>query len=325
MTAPDEKLEVVSTIWGPVMDHDREGRPRVERWVAHDQEGVNMGLLKIESAETLEDALRLANLSGSPRKTSWWPTTRDASPGRFLGACRNASASKGGCLRPGPMASIAGTGGFHPRNILRVIEPEDGHLWTANGRVVSGDMLVTLGDGGYDLGARAQQIRDDLRSTRPPRRTCCASSSMTAPCFSRLAKAAVGSSLASGNSRQSAASGNAALCRSLGRPCRDRLGRLPCRADISAALLLTQLSDVLVSPCKKIDKDFSIVKLDRTEGPVWRLVSERPEHLIDPRFKTWDELLLAAADDVIDDATKNDGKISDYTWVLTTRPAFNTR
>ena len=25
---PDEKLEVVSTIWGPVMDHDREGRPR---------------------------------------------------------------------------------------------------------------------------------------------------------------------------------------------------------------------------------------------------------------------------------------------------------
>ena len=40
--------------------------------------------------------------------------------------------------------------------------------------------------------------------------------------------------------------------------------------------LLTQLSDVLVSPCKKIDKDFSIVKLDRTEGPVWRLVSERP-------------------------------------------------
>ncbi len=71
---------------------------------------------------------------------------------------------------------------------------------------------------------------------------------------------------------------------------------------------------MLVGPCKKIDRDFSIVKMDRTEGPVWRLVSQRPEHLIDPRFKTWDELLLAAADDVINDATKDNGKLSDYTW-----------
>src|SRR6185312_860193 len=54
--APDEKLDVVSTIWGPVLDHDHKDRPRVERWVAHDPDGVNMGLLRIETAETLEDA-----------------------------------------------------------------------------------------------------------------------------------------------------------------------------------------------------------------------------------------------------------------------------
>jgi penicillin amidase len=78
--------------------------------------------------------------------------------------------------------------------------------------------------------------------------------------------------------------------------------------------LIAQLSELLTVPCKKVDKDFSIAKMDRSEGPVWRLVSERPEHLLDPRYKSWDHLLLATADEVIADATKNGAKLADYTW-----------
>src|SRR5690606_25361901 len=47
----------------------------------------------------------------------------------------------------------------------RIISPEQGRIWTANARVVSGEWLQLLGDGGYDLGARAQQIRDNLWAT----------------------------------------------------------------------------------------------------------------------------------------------------------------
>jgi penicillin amidase len=43
-----------------------------------------------------------------------------------------------------------------------VIAPPAGCLWTANARVVDGEMLRTVGDGGYDLGSRARQIRDSL-------------------------------------------------------------------------------------------------------------------------------------------------------------------
>jgi len=78
--------------------------------------------------------------------------------------------------------------------------------------------------------------------------------------------------------------------------------------------LLAQLSDVLTLPCKKADKEFNIARLDRTEGPVWQLVTERPANLIDPRFKNWDELLLAAADEVLNDATNTGAALSDYTW-----------
>ena len=36
-------------------------------------------------------------------------------------------------------------------------------IWNANNRMVGGTELAKLGDGGYDIGARAHQIRDDLR------------------------------------------------------------------------------------------------------------------------------------------------------------------
>jgi len=78
--------------------------------------------------------------------------------------------------------------------------------------------------------------------------------------------------------------------------------------------LVNQLSDVLVAPCKKVQPKFSIAGLDRTEGPVWKLVSKQPAHLIDPRFKSWKELLLSAADGVVRNSTKGGTRLADYTW-----------
>jgi penicillin amidase len=63
-----------------------------------------------------------------------------------------------------------------------------------------------------------------------------------------------------------------------------------------------------------VDDKFSIARLDRTEGPVWQLVSQKPEHLIDPRFKDWNALLLAAADRVLEDANKEGAALKDFTW-----------
>jgi penicillin amidase len=44
-------------------------------------------------------------------------------------------------------------------------------LWTANARVVDGDLLARIGDGGYANGARARQIRDDLFARKDADRT----------------------------------------------------------------------------------------------------------------------------------------------------------
>jgi penicillin amidase len=44
----------------------------------------------------------------------------------------------------------------------KIKNPENNRLWTANTRVVGGEMLEKIGNGGYALGARAKQIRDNL-------------------------------------------------------------------------------------------------------------------------------------------------------------------
>jgi penicillin amidase len=52
----------------------------------------------------------------------------------------------------------------------------------------------------------------------------------------------------------------------------------------------------------------------RWEGPVWALLTERPPHLLDPRYSSWDELLLTALDDSVLELTKDGRPLAEHTW-----------
>src|SRR5207245_292028 len=51
--------------------------------------------------------------------------------------------------------------------------------------------------------------------------------------------------------------------------------------------------DPLLARCRKASPAFRPYDLTQQEGPVWQLVSARPVHLLDPKYKTWDDLLVA--------------------------------
>ena len=47
---------------------------------------------------------------------------------------------------------------------------------------------------------------------------------------------------------------------------------------------------------------------------MWQLVTERPAHLLDPQFKTWDQQILSAVDVAISELAEVGPALADRTW-----------
>jgi penicillin amidase len=73
-----------------------------------------------------------------------------------------------------------------------------------------------------------------------------------------------------------------------------------------------RVSARLLAPCYKVWRDFSFNTLD-IEEPLWILVSEQPDYLIAPGFNTWDDELIAAVDDMLNDLPL-DISLEGQTW-----------
>jgi penicillin amidase len=71
----------------------------------------------------------------------------------------------------------------------------------------------------------------------------------------------------------------------------------------------------LTAPCREADEQFSLYSLDQWEGPLWKLITEKPAHLLTPRQASWNEALLGAVDDLIEYYERECGGLSeDRTW-----------
>ena len=67
--------------------------------------------------------------------------------------------------------------------------------------------------------------------------------------------------------------------------------------------------------CYEADPAFDYTTVRRREGPLWSLVTQKPQHLLDPRYATWEELLLSAVDEVIEQTLDGRaGSLADRVW-----------
>jgi len=313
-------LEVLETIWGPVVDRDHRERERALRWVAHLLDATDIGLLALEHVRTVEEALEAAAGAGMPAQNFVV-----ADEGGRIGwsvAGRIPLRAPGDATRPVSWraAGPPWTAWLDAPSYPRVVDPESGRLWTANNRVVDPPLLDPLGDGGFDLGARALQIRDgllrldaasevDLLAIQLDHRAL-----FLAPWRELLLEVLKRPGAAAADPRR------AELAR---RVERDWSGR----ASIDSVayrlvrsfryFLARQIFRSLAAPAVAVDADLGWGSVTaQYEGPLWRLVTERPEHLLDPRFATWDEQLLAAVDELLDEYADDAGEIdfAALTW-----------
>jgi len=297
-----ESLEVSWTIWGPILGQDHQGRRRALRWAAHDLEGVNLNLLRMERARDLDEALDIASATGIPTQNCVVADSSGRIGWTLMGPFPQRSGFDG--LRPVSWANgdAEWTGYYSPADHPRVVDPAEGQIWTANNRVVDGTALDHLGDGGYALGARARQIRDGLRaldvvSVADLLAIQLDDRALFLERWRELLLDTLDSEALEADPRrrelkrfvEETWTGHASV---------DSVGYRMVNA--FRWYLADQVLGTLTAPCREANPKFSFRRVRQYEGPLWRLVTERPLHLLDPRFDSWRDQLLSAVDTLLD-------------------------
>jgi penicillin amidase len=303
---PPVQHSVRWTIWGPVMEPDHKGRLRAFRWLAHDIDRLSTSITTLESARSIDEAANAVNGLGTPGQNF---VVADAM-GRIGWTIYGSIARRIGFDGRRPVSWADGTTGWsgwlNRDEYPRVMDPESGRIWTANARVVDGDMLARIGDGNYEVGSRARIIRQrlanqerftvaDLLSIQLDTsaefltrwRTLLLQTLNTVTDQPRIRLREIVERDWDGQ----ASPGSAGY----------RLTRM-FREEVSNAVI----AFVLVE-CTEADPAFDYRTVRRREGPIWKLVSERPMHLLDPRYASWDDLILQAANEVVARADREGG------------------
>ena len=315
--AASVSLPVRWTIWGPVVGIDHERRELALKWVAHDPQVLATDAARVAQARSVDDAMRLA-VGAALAAENMVVGDRDGHIGwTIYGTIPKRVGFRGDV----PTSWADGTrrwDGYlgydeHPR----VVDPPEGRLWTANARVVGGAMLDAIGDGGYSDGIRAWMIHDRLKGLETAderalfdiqldNRSLFLDRWRTVFLRALTAEAARGSAVRA-EARQLVASAWT------GRASADSVAyRLVRTFRLTASRMA--MAAITTGTQQPSTGAFDIGTIRRIEGPLWRLVDERPAHLLDPAYDTWDAFLLAAIDRAIEMMTAGGQPLSGRTW-----------
>lgn len=160
---PDEVVLQKETIWGPVLPPPFQNY--AYRWVAHDPQGANFNLLTLEKSQGVKETLKLAASVGVPTQNLLVADKDGAIGWTLIGALPERSVQNMDAPQDWSNGQNNWTGYLPHSAYPQIYQPQSGQLWTANSRMIGGKALDLIGNGGYDLGARGQQIRDALTAT----------------------------------------------------------------------------------------------------------------------------------------------------------------
>lgn len=166
--APAVKLAVRETSLGPI--REAHGRSYAVHWAAHLPGAVNINLGQLEAIDTLEQALAVAPTLGIPAQNFVGGDDKGNIGWTIAGPLPRRAAPAGvASTYPLTVDDAVGVwnGWLSPAEYPKVLNPASGHLGTANSRQLAGAGAALIGDGGFDLGARSHQVRDDLAALGP--------------------------------------------------------------------------------------------------------------------------------------------------------------
>ncbi|MGE0863459.1 MAG: penicillin acylase family protein [Vicinamibacterales bacterium] len=309
------------TVWGPIVWKDARGREYAQRWVAHDAALLASDINRPERARTVDELLAAIAGLGMPNQN----VTMGDDTGRIAWTVGGAIPKRVGHDGLTPESWADGSRGWDgylsPTDFPRIVDPPGGRIWTANAPVVDGPLLATLGEGGYADGIRARLIRDRLLAIdKATPLDMLAIQLEDKSLYLDRWRALLLTTLAG------EVSGPRAEFRQLiestwtGRASPGSVGYRLVRQ--FRTVFVRDVMTTLTAPAAAVDPAFDYSRSLRGEGPVWQLIAERPSHLLNPQYPSWDAWMLAAVDRAIADLTANGGRLADRTWGDANRGQF---
>jgi penicillin amidase len=333
-----QSVRIEKTIWGPVAKTGDDGRKFVVKWLAHDvTQAVDFGIIGLETSANVADAIPVANTARLPSQNILLVDGAGNLAWTIIGALPK----RVGCDGEEPVSFADGScswQGYLPAaEYPLLINPAAGRLWTANNRVASGEMLRRIGNGGYDLGARAKQIRDALF----------ARDSFTERDFLAIALDDRGLLLARWKThleqllveedagQESAAQGSTeqdSVAKALLRQFRSEKDLRARSESVAYRLVRTYrylLRDTLfmawLSAAYAVQPDLEVGSLSKQwEGVLWEVIQKQPAHLLPAPFTSWTELERAVLKTTLVSLGigKGGAGLADATWGARNRAAI---
>jgi len=308
-----EIFKFQTTIWGPIIGRTADGTLQALHQILDQSGTINLNRLQLETARTAEEALAIAKISGIPNLNFFVADTSGKIGWTIMGPIPHRIGFDGRLPVSWSDGSRRWDGWYAPNEYPECCGANIDFIWNANNRMVGGTQLAKLGDGGYDRGARARQIRDDLRQLQ--------SATQEDMLAIQLDDRAVflerwHNQLLSALSNPGAVSNRKRL------EFRRRLGDWSGRADVDSIAyrlvreyrgeVARRVFEPISDAAKNVYPAFSYDFL-KFEDPLWRMVDSQPVNLLNRKYENWNALFLSAVDAAIEKIkTQKDG-YSHYT------------
>ncbi len=302
------------TAWGPILVDDGRQLPLAHRWLAHDPAALNLNLARLETATTAREAINIARSAGIPAQNFLVADRHGDIGWTIAGRLPQRAGFDGRFPVSWSFGDRRWTGLLPPDQVPAILSPPDGRLWTANNRLVGGDALSLLGDGGYASPPRAAQIRDRLATLEHAQpadllEIALDDRAVFLTRWQQLALEVLTPDAIANNSSR-------AEFRRLvetwdARASTDSVGYRLVREFRSTTATLAL--NPIFAPCIERMPDFNW-RLFHYEPALWTLVQEKPLHLLSARYESWHALLLAAIDSAITRIEESGPPLDRATW-----------
>lgn len=310
----NESLIVDETHWGPILAVDHDDTPLALAWSALQPNAANLELVKLEQTETVNDATTIAQNSGMPAQNFIVGDKNGNISWTIAGRIPRRTENYDPQLPADWHLSDTGwIGWLKASQYPLILNPSSQRLWTANTRIAPDHVLDLLGDGGYDLGARAKQIQDGLfdRDQFTPSAMLAIQLDHRALFLTRWYEL-LQSTLNQGQDVPWKKEMQQALEDWNGHASIDSVAYRIVRAyrqEITKSIL-----DGFAAAVRRQQPGFKLPKLSQAEHAIWHLIEQRPQHLLPPNYCSWENLLVAGANQVAEIMQKQPGGIAARNW-----------